>query len=161
MPRPRNAAFKCFNLSLQWNPEEITSAKAINWTRSHFRRSRLSSILPFLNKGPIRQAYLPAINEMLASGRSHLRTTTTKSLSDLSVSNGQLKKQQLFLLFLLFLYFSFQVSLCSLPFPLPFIHFIFFPVPSLSFFLLTLLLLNLSSSSFAVVFHTCTHPDNI
>jgi len=61
MTRPGNTAFKCFNLSLQWNPEEITSAKTIYWTRFYFRRSRLSSIFPFLNKGPLRQAYLLAI----------------------------------------------------------------------------------------------------
>lgn len=84
---------------------------------------------------------------MLASGRSRLRTTTTKSLSDLSVRNGHLKKQQFFtvslqtvcLLFLLFLQSSFHISPCpSLPFPLHLTHLISISVPSLSFTVFTL-----------------------
>lgn len=154
MPRPGNAAFKCFNLSLQWNPEEITSAKTINWTRSHFRRSRLSSIFPFLNKGPIRQAYLPAIKWDVSQWEKSLKDNNNKNLPDLSVRNGQLKilhlstfsLQSVCPLLLLFLHSSFQLSPlvpASLCFPFCLAHFIFF---------LSLLYLSFSSLSLYLIF---------
>lgn len=79
---------------------------------------------------------------MLASGRSHLRTATTKSLSDLSVRNGQLKilhlstfsLQSVCPLFLLFLHSSFQVSLCPSAFSfLSYTFYLFLSLLSLSF----------------------------
>lgn len=172
MPRPGNAAFKCFNLSLQWNPEEITSAKTINWTRSHFRRSRLSSIFPFLNKGPIRQAYLPAIKWDVSQWEKSLKDNNNKNLPDLSVRNGQLKilhlstfsLQSVCPLFLLFLHSSFQLSpLVPASLCFPFCTFYLFFVPSVSFFLFTLLVLNFPFSSLALFFFfsSCTYPDKI
>lgn len=166
MPRPGNAAFKCFNLSLQWNPEEITSAKTINWTRSHFRRSRLSSIFPFLNKGPIRQAYLPAIKWDVSQWEKSLKDNNNKNLPDLSVRNGQLKilhlsafsLQSVCPLFLLFLHSSFQLSPCFSVFSLLSCTFyLFLSLLSLSFFLFTLLVLNFPFSSLALFFFPHAH----
>lgn len=108
---------------------------------------------------------------MLASGRSHLRTATTKSLSDLSVRNGQLKilhlstfsLQSVCPLFLLFLHSSFQVSLCPSAFSfLSYTFYLFLSLLSLSFPSLSFyLIFSPPTLLYFFFFYTCTHPDKI